>query len=295
MREVRQTRLKLQRLRDNLLQSDQDRCPSDLGIFWDFIHSDPFTRPVVDELQDYRFDFSSWVEQARSERGYSLPPDERNRAAMCLGMLRPTNFTGGNEIWRVSFALCLDKSGSGKLYSAVQAFFEVFLTPLWQYIDERLLERESMVTPSDIMLEVTQVVGEGRIKPFPKTVEALQTAYRDLYSASGKVIWRNVGNACRAALIAFADEIYDPSMMPADVPQPKGDDAKQKIVLALKQHWLRRSKKDHSLGALEKLIKATWDMAQSLLHRKDATENEAKACVMYTYLAVWTVTAVIWE
>jgi hypothetical protein len=295
MREVRQTRLKLQRLRDNLFKTDDERCLSDLQILWDYMRSDPFVTPIVDELSAYAFDFASWSEQAVSQRQYSFPPNERDRAAMCLAILHPANFQTGAGIWQIAWALVLDKSGSSRIDAKVQAFFEVFLTPLYQYIDERLLERESMVTPSDIMLEITQVVGEETVKSFPNTVEALQTAYRDLYSASGKVIWKNIGNACRAALIAFADETYVPSMSPAGAPQPKGDDAKQKIALALRHSRTQKPGGDNYLEAVESMIKATWDMASSLLHRKDATDHDAKACVMYTYLAVWNAAALIAE
>jgi hypothetical protein len=296
VKEIAQTRAKLDELLGNLLESDEDRCISDLTIFYDFLVTDPFTAPIVEELGDYEFNFEEWTGQAMGRRGYRFPPTERDRAAMCLAILNPANYSDDpRSVWGLSSYLHLNRTGINKIFLDVQAFFETFAKPLFQYVDHRLRERESMVTPSDIMLEVTQVVGESTIKAFPKTVEALQTAYRDLYSASGKVIWRNVGNACRAALIAFADEIYDPSMAPADVPQPKGDDAKQRIVLALRHYWARKSKRGHYLDALEALIKATWDMAVALVHRKDASANEAKACVMYTYLAVWTATAVISE
>lgn len=292
MREVRQTRLKIQRLRDNLFQTDSDRCSSDWEILWNFIHADPFTRNIVNDLDDYSFDFPDWLEKACLAHGYSFPSNERDRAAMCLAILCPANFASIDDTWNISVDLMLEKTGSRNTTRLIQAFFEAFLTPLYQYIDEGLLERESMVTPSDIMLEITQVVGEETVKHFPKTVEALQTAYRDLYSASGKVIWQNIGNACRAALVAFANEIYDPNMAPAGAPQPKGDDAKQKITLALRHYWAKQSTKGQYLDALEVLIKATWDLASSLVHRKEATENDAKACVMYTYLAVWKVASV---
>ena len=293
MREVRQTRLKIQRLRDNLFQTDSDRCSSDWQILWDFIHADPFTRDIVAGLKQYSFNFPDWLEKARLTRGYSFPSNERDRAAMCLAILCPANFASTDDTWDISADLMLEKTGSPNIARLIQAFFEAFLTPLYQYIDERLLERESVVTPSDIMLEVTQAVGEPIVNQFPKTVEALQTAYRDLHSASGKVIWQNVGNSCRAALIAFADEIYEPNMLPAGIGKPKGDDAKLKITLALRHHWAKRkSKRGPFLEALEGLIDATWDLVSSLVHRKNANENDAKACVMYTYLAVWKVAAV---
>ena len=257
------------------------------------MHSDPFVTPIVDELSAYAFDFASWSEQALSQRQYSFPANECDRAAMCLAILRPSNFDTSAAIWDMSFALGLSKSAGDLIYQMIQAFFDVFLTPLYQYVDEHLLERESMVTPSDIMLEITEAVGEEAIESFPKTAEALQTAYRDLYSASGKVIWQNVGNACRAALIAFASEIYRPDMAPAGAPQPKGDDAKQKITLALRHSCGQKPGGDNYLEAVESMIKATWNMASSLLHRKDATQHDAKACVMYTYLAVWNAAALV--
>ena len=293
MREVRQTRLKMQRLRDNLFQTDSDRCSSDWEILWDFIHTDPFTRDIVNDLEDYSFDFPDWLEKAGLAHGYSFPSNERDRAAMCLAILCPANFASTDDTWNISVDLMLEKTGSHNTTRLIQAFFEAFLTPLYQYIDERLLERESVVTPSDIMLEITQVVGERMVSQFPKTAQALQAAYRDLYAASGTVIWQNIGNACRAALIAFADEIYVPDMAPAGTTQPKGDDAKQKIISALRHYYADGGRsKGRFHDALENLIEGTWDLASSLVHRKNATETDAKACVMYTYLAVWKVATV---
>lgn len=290
MKEIGQTRAKLEELLGNLLESDEDRCISDLNIFYAFLTTDPFIAPIVEELGDYEFNFEEWAGQAMGRRGYRFPPTERDRAAMCLAILSPANYSDDpRSVWGLSSQLHLNKTGINKLFLDVQIFFATFAKPLVQYIDYRLRERESMVTPSDVMLEILQTVGEGMPSSFPKTSERLQRAYRDLYSATGPVVWANIGNTCRKALEAFADELYEPSMLPPAVPELKGGDAKTKIVYALRHHWKRRKSAGPYLRALEGLVKATWDLVSSLVHREDASGADAKACVMHTYLVVWNV------
>lgn len=290
MKEIAQTRAKLDELLGNLLESDEDRCISDLTIFCDFLATDPFTAPIVEELGDYEFNFAEWAGQAMSRRGYRFPSTERDRAAMCLAILNPANYADDPlSVWRLSSGLHLNKTGINKLFLDVQAFFETFARPLFQYVDHRLRERESMVTPSDVMLEILEAVGGELPTSFPETCERLQTAYRDLHSATGRIVWANIGNTCRKALDAFAAELYEPSMLPPGGRDPKGGDAKTKIVYALRHHWKRQNKAGSYLDALEALVKATWDLVSSLVHREDATGADAKACVMHTYLVVWDV------
>src|SRR5439155_2890806 len=105
MRDVRQTRHKLQQLRNNLLSTDTNRCTSDLAIRWKFLHSDPFVNPIIADLERHEVSYQEWREEHTEDGtyrgGYDLPHDEDKRAALCLAILSPTNFTSDDDVWKL--------------------------------------------------------------------------------------------------------------------------------------------------------------------------------------------------
>lgn len=237
MRDVRQTRHKLQQLRNNLLSTDMNQGISELGIFWKFVHSDPFIRPLVEELETEDSGYDAWLGQTLPEsyqRGYRLPADEADRARLCLAILNPEQYKDADAIWSRGFELSLNRGTGGGVDNVTRSFFEAFLPPVYQYLDHLLMERESMVTPSDVMLEILDSTEGASLGRFQSTVSALKAAYADLYTSSGTVVFQNVGNSCRSALISFATDIYSDSMRPEGEPAPKGDDAVRRIQFALR-------------------------------------------------------------
>ena len=57
--------------------------------------------------------------------------------------------------------------------------------------------------------------------------------------SSGKS-WYQIGYACRSVLVKFGNEVFDSSYVPEGEPQPKEDDAKNKLKWTAR-HFLKLS------------------------------------------------------
>jgi hypothetical protein len=105
---------------------------------------------------------------------------------------------------------------------------------------------------------------------------ALVTARRELDAAEDSAAFAAIGNICRSAMVALANELYAPHMLPSGQDEPKGDDVRRKLKLVLSHHFGGRS--EHYLRGLEKNIEGCWEIVTSLYKRKTATREEAEAC-----------------
>lgn len=108
---------------------------------------------------------------------------------------------------------------------------------------------------------------------------ALDVARRELDAAEGSTSFANIGNSCRAALIALGNELYEPHMLPEGHTEPKGDDAKAKLSYLLK-HYLAGRSEDYRTGFI-RAIEGAWGMSVGLTHRKKATREEAEAVLAF--------------
>lgn len=112
------------------------------------------------------------------------------------------------------------------------------------------------------------------------SAKVLDTAVRQLASAEDSPGYAAVGPVCRAALIALADEVYEPYMLPPGKNVPKGDEADTKLGYAAHHYAAAHSKRQGE--GLDKVINGSWDFAQALTHRKNAPREDAQVCVTLT-------------
>ncbi|MBI2935392.1 MAG: hypothetical protein HYY31_01060 [Chloroflexi bacterium] len=109
------------------------------------------------------------------------------------------------------------------------------------------------------------------------SVSVLESAKQALASARDATGYASVGNSCRLALIGLANEIYDPSMGPADAPELKGDDGKGKLRRAAAHYGATLAERQYD--AFARIVESAWDFAAPLPHRKHAERKHAEVCV----------------
>lgn len=117
-----------------------------------------------------------------------------------------------------------------------------------------------------------------------KARSIVDDALQQLAAAEEAPSYAAVGNMCRAALIALADEVYESHMLPQGKEAPKGDDAATKLKYAIR-HYLAGSSETYT-RAIETIAKGTWEMACAFLHRKNALREEAEICVEQTAILI---------
>jgi hypothetical protein len=108
----------------------------------------------------------------------------------------------------------------------------------------------------------------------------LETARRELHAAEDSTSFANIGNSCRAALVALGNELYEPHMLPEGHTEPKGDDAEAKLRYVARHYLAGRSDRYRGglVKAIDGVIEGVWDMASPLVHRHEtATREEAEA------------------
>ena len=105
----------------------------------------------------------------------------------------------------------------------------------------------------------------------------LDTARRELDSASEPEAFAAVGNVLRSAIIALGDELYKPHMLPSGESEPKGDDARQKLKFALRHYFAGRAERYRE--GIEGVVDACWGIVSPVPHRKSATRDELEAAL----------------
>jgi hypothetical protein len=107
--------------------------------------------------------------------------------------------------------------------------------------------------------------------------EVLQTARRELDAAADSTSFANIGNSCRTALKALANETWREYMVPSGQP-PKAGDADAKLKQVLNHYFAGRGERYRS--GLAKVVDGVWDMSQPLTHRgQTASREEAEAAL----------------
>lgn len=120
------------------------------------------------------------------------------------------------------------------------------------------------------------------------TTDLLKPVLDQLAAAGDSTAYASVGNTCRAVLIELANSVYDDDMKPEDEPAPKGDDATAKLRIFI--GYKLSTVTPRYVAALQKSVDVTWELANALLHRKNAKKRDAETCVDLTNV---TTTAVL--
>lgn len=278
---VQMVRERLERRTHALLRTDYDRCQSDLAILLNFIYKTPILRNIIEteQLGGYHLSFLGWEDRLR-DKGPDFPHEERARAAMCLAVLE--HYARAGDPWQVMSSM---GTGETNVDMLTREFMEYFALPLYEYLEEQLQMRQAMITSEDIMKE-SQALVDGRIgRHYPEAQRGIQQAYEDLFAADTPEACQNVARTCRQALISFANETYHPEFLPASVSEPPADDVKSKLKYTVR-NILGGSAEDRYSRSWESLIQSSWDLVTAVSHLKSASQEDAKICVIYTYLTI---------
>jgi hypothetical protein len=108
----------------------------------------------------------------------------------------------------------------------------------------------------------------------------LETARTQLAAAEDAVGFAAIGNVCRSAMIALANELFKEEMTPTDATAPKHDDADTKLIYVSKHYGAGHSERQSA--GVTKVVEGTWNIATAVSHRKSATREDAELCVLMT-------------
>jgi len=280
MKEIRLIRSKFQRRKETVLLSDLETAKRNLNDFLNYIKSTPIVENLISRLPSTNIDWKIWEQSLWNSLDYDLPEEESKAARMCFEVLEKhkNNLIGISHNFHTS---------SNSIADHINKFFEVFIPPLYNFIDEKLQEYEFLITPVDMLEEIKEFVDEECTKVYPETHNSLNNAYKIFSSASNNEEFQNVANSCRTALINFANSIFKNEYLPSDSVDLKEADAKDKIKYSFRA--LYGDKNDKYREVSEKFIKNTWDYVNVLVHKKNSTKNDARNCILYTYILISTI------
>jgi hypothetical protein len=305
MMETRELRTRWQNHRQSLLRADYNQADEELAAALNFADSNPLISNVLTLLRSVTayqsLDPADWLAKrrpadrlgaGRTNLGFSL--DTTDRAAQCLRVLdwAIDQWRAGEDALRVigrTTYVGRDSDFSTRVRSAVELIFD----PFFNYVDAELRNRETLITPTDIIGDIQLLVDGSASILYSETHKLLTDAYRQLFTLSATSIgssWYQVGYSCRQVLVRFANEVFDPSFVPQGEEQPKGDDARSKLQWTIRYALKRCEVGDRYRKAQEDLVDANWQFVNNAGHRQETTtEADAKLAVIYTYLTVWMV------
>lgn len=156
------------------------------------------------------------------------------------------------------------------------AFCDKFNARVTQLTESGMMPRKGILT------EIKSLVNSAICEGYPDTQWALKQAYEDLASGETPETWANIARTCRQALISFANYVFKPSYVPEEATPPKGDDVKNRLKYILR----RKLRIKRYREARENIIRGRWDFINSVIHRKNATRDDAENCIIYTYLTI---------
>ena len=250
MIEIRLIRSKLQRRKETVLFSDTETSKKNLSDFLNYIKKTPIINNLILRLPATTIDWPVWEKSLWNSMDYDLPEDELESARMCFDILEKYK----NNLIGISFNF---HTSSNSVTDHINKFFQVFIPPLYNYIDEKLQEYEFIITPADMIEDIREIIDEECIKKYPETNISLNNAYKIFSDANNNEEFQNVANSCRTALLNFANSIFKNEHLPDNSIDLKAGDAKDKIKYSFR--FLYGNKNDKYCEISEKLIKNIWD------------------------------------
>ncbi len=163
----------------------------------------------------------------------------------------------------------------------------------WTTYSERRHQIDLKIGPVlDLLRRVTESGsvddwgGETR-DPWADIEERLRGLREEMDSATTLDEYQDVGRRGREILIAAVNEVFDDTMAPSSSSIPKAADAKARFVLALEALEPLSAHKE-----LRRLMKAAWDLAQTVTHSDSITRVDAFASAQSTVLLVRTLSTI---
>ena len=278
MMEIRTIRLELQQKKENLLYSDFRVADKRLKDFLNLINNTPILSKEIENIPTTNIQWEEWEKSLWNAMDYGFPEKEDQTARMCYDIL--TRYQGQNLI-NISHNF---HTSSRKIADHVQTYLETFVPFLYEYLDRRLINIETLITPIDMIQEIQELVEEDTLEKNPEINRRLNDAYKKLYTAETNDDYKGIANICRGIIIDFASSIFKDEFVPTNVEVPQKDNAKDKLKYTYR-HFAKKKSSQFKKGRL-KTILGTWEMIASTVHRKNIQKPEIKECVLFTYLII---------
>lgn len=300
--ELTDVRARWQNQRQALLRADYNHADEELARVIYYADHNPIISRILHLLRSssayQTLDANTWVGgrnmagtlgAGRTNLGFSL--DEKERCAQSLKVLewavdRFNNQSDG--LWPIGETTY--GGTSTKFIDFIHSAIENLFDPLYFYIDAELRNLETLITPVDIVSEIQSLVDNEASFHYPETHKLLTDAYKQLFtltSTSSGTSWYQIGFSCRAVLVKFANEVFNPSYIPEGQEQPKEDDASNKLKWTTRYFLKSLGAGDRYRESIEKIIQANWDFVSNTGHRQESvTEKDARLALIYTYLTI---------
>lgn len=280
MQEIRLLRKKLQIKKSELISSTYETADRNLKNFLSLIQSDPILSKIINKVDIGVYDWASWELSLRGgglggRSEYDIPVDDDKAAKFCYELLDKHK----DSVWGIASNFY---PGTNNITDHVHKFLNIFVPPLYIFLDEQLQEAEVMISPLDIVKDIMEIT--DRNDEHQTVVLRLNDAYKKLYVAKANDDYMAISNICRSVLIDFASQVYKVEYLPENEEPPKEDDAKAKLKYTYRV--LQKDKNSNFETGRFKMIDGLWQMVSSNVHRKNILKSEIEECVLLTYLTI---------
>lgn len=261
------------------IQYNNDRAP--IVDMLDWLESDIETKSILDALRA-RVPSEPLIPKNQHFRN---PPQVSNPDQACLFALflmeqcKSTN----QGLWRVAYQYGIDsRFSSSGVQGNIDAAMERFIGPLLDYIETELVKIiESFSVEQSVDLFSNKVFSLSFRYEFPNTHDAFKKLSQYCASSQADDAWNTVGNMCRDALNTYVQELRAKNLL-----DPSWDFKAGDTKGLLKQLVATVDTSSRFGSTLQALIGAVWDYTQVILHRPQATKEQALRDFMWTALAI---------
>jgi hypothetical protein len=278
--EIRSIRLELQQKKDTLLYADHTVADKRLTDFLNFLDTNPLISKILIKLPATNINWEEWEQNLWSAMDYGFPEEEDLTARMCYDVLKRYR---GQSLINIAVNF---HTGSNNITDHEQKYFETFVPFLFEYLDKKLSEAETLISPTDMVNEIQEIVDETTLEKYPDIHTRLIEVYKKLYVAETNDDYRGIASICRGIITDFASIIFDPTYLPPNTPAPQEDNAKDKLKYTYR-HFAKKKKTQYQDAKLS-IILETWNLVCACVHRKNIQTSEIKECVLFTYLIINT-------
>jgi AbiTii len=164
------------------------------------------------------------------------------------------------------------------------------------FLNDIILELEYFELRIDIFEEARKAVDKALMTISRPALEKLVTTYKKLPAAKTGLECSQVALACRKILEDFTDAIFKPEYLPRGQEAPTHEQTKNKLAYTFTHKLGNEKGRDVRLmlaqvDYLERYFDRLTDYIQKQVHAKgfEPSGQDAKRCVIYTYLMIWDV------
>ena len=238
-----------------------------------------FERSLPREDQSHRFELEVTVTDRPGE-----PPEASFRAATafetltlrtdasCFTQLRDAGYITGGEVDRVENGIGA-MGGISYIFSRYYLLTVTLTDSAFKYHDEK------HDFPTALADERRELVYSRISTYYPEVVAHLKKAYDAIWVDQPDGNWSGVAHDCQNALRSFADKVYKPEYASKlQEEEPSRADFEKKL-----EQTIRANTGGEELRGLLVKLNA---YANARRHDKGMSRDEAKRCVLFTYLLV---------